>query len=75
VRGSAAEKVPAKITTNPLQSNHPGTLRPHPDRHETLAGRRPSSVAACCEGRMLAKENPALFRELPEIFKVGQPLP
>jgi hypothetical protein len=34
-----------------------------------------SSVAAHCEGRMLAKENPALFRDLPESFKVGQPLP
>ena len=34
-----------------------------------------SSVAAHGEGRMLAKENPALFRDLPESFKVGQPLP
>jgi hypothetical protein len=34
-----------------------------------------SSVAAHCEGRMLAKERPALFRDLPESFKVGQPLP
>ncbi|MGA3142239.1 MAG: hypothetical protein ABSF10_04260 [Verrucomicrobiota bacterium] len=34
-----------------------------------------SSVAAHCEGRMLAKENPALFRDLPESFKVGHPLP
>jgi hypothetical protein len=34
-----------------------------------------SSVAARCEGRMLAKEQPALFRDLPESFKVGQPLP
>jgi hypothetical protein len=34
-----------------------------------------SSVAAHSEGRMLAKERPALFRQLPESFKVGQPLP
>jgi hypothetical protein len=34
-----------------------------------------SSVAAHSEGRMLAKERPALFRDLPESFKVGHPLP
>ena len=34
-----------------------------------------SSVAAHSEGRMLAKELPALFRDLPESFKVGHPLP
>jgi hypothetical protein len=34
-----------------------------------------SSVAAHCEGRMLAKERPALFRALPESFKIGHPLP
>ena len=34
-----------------------------------------SSVAAHCEGRMLARERPALFRDLPESFKVGHPLP
>jgi hypothetical protein len=34
-----------------------------------------SSVAAHCEGRMPAKERPALFRDLPESFKIGQPLP
>jgi hypothetical protein len=34
-----------------------------------------SSIAAHCEGRMLAREHPAPFRDLPESFKVGQPLP
>jgi hypothetical protein len=34
-----------------------------------------SSVTAHCEGRMLARENPVLFRDLPESFKVGHPLP
>jgi hypothetical protein len=34
-----------------------------------------SSVAAHSEGRMLARERPALFRDLPESFKVGHPLP
>jgi hypothetical protein len=34
-----------------------------------------SSVAAHCEGRMLARERPTLFRDLPESFKVGHPLP
>ena len=34
-----------------------------------------SSVTAHSEGRMLAKERPALFRDLPESFKAGQPLP
>ena len=34
-----------------------------------------SSVAAHSEGRMLAKERLALFRDLPESFKVGHPLP
>jgi hypothetical protein len=34
-----------------------------------------SSVAAYCEGWMLAKERPVLFRDLPESFKVGHPLP
>jgi hypothetical protein len=31
--------------------------------------------AACCGGRVLARERPVLFRDLPESFKVGQPLP
>jgi hypothetical protein len=34
-----------------------------------------SSVTAHSEGRMLAKERLALFRDLPESFKVGHPLP